>query len=250
MSDPAIRVEGLSKRYFIGMPDARTATLREALAGVMTLRRSARIVPQEFWALQDLHFEVRRGEAVAIVGHNGAGKSTLLKVLSRITDPTGGRAVIRGRLSCLLDVGTGFHAELTGRENVFLNGAILGMTRRDIQRKFDDIVAFAEVERFLDTPVKRYSSGMYLRLAFAVAAHLEPDILIVDEVLGVGDAAYQEKCLERMARVTRDGATVVLVSHNLSTVARLCPRALLLDAGRIVLDGATDDVARRYLQAA
>ena len=252
MSTPAICVEGLSKKYTIGAADAHAITFREMLAEAMRapFQRSGRAPLEEFWALSDLRFDVRRGEAIGIIGRNGAGKSTLLKVLSRITDPTRGRAVIRGRLSCLLDVGTGFHPELNGRENIFLNGAILGMSRRDIRSKFDAIVSFAEVAQFLETPVKRYSSGMYVRLAFAVAAHMEPDILVVDEVLAVGDAAFQKKCLERMAGVVRDGTTLVLVSHNMAAVAEVCSRALLLDRGRIVMDGETAEVSRRYLEAA
>ncbi|MGQ0586153.1 MAG: ABC transporter ATP-binding protein, partial [Gammaproteobacteria bacterium] len=207
MSSPAIRVEGLAKKYAIGAGAAHLDTFREALARALSapFHKPDPTPPAEFWALRDVHFEVQRGEAVGVVGRNGAGKSTLLKVLSRITEPTRGRAMLHGRLACLLDVGTGFHPDLTGRENVFLNGAILGMSRRDIQRKFDAIVAFAEVAPFLETPVKRYSSGMYLRLAFAVAAHLEPDILVIDEILAAGDAAFQKRCLDRIAGVARSG---------------------------------------------
>ena len=195
---------------------------------------------EEFWALKDVSFEVKQGEVLGIIGRNGAGKSTLLKILSRITEPTEGRVVIRGRVASLLEVGTGFHPELTGRENIFLNGAILGMTQREIRRKFDEIVAFAEVEKFLDTPVKRYSSGMYVRLAFAVAAHLEPEILVVDEVLAVGDAEFQKKCLGKMDEVSRrQGRTVLFVSHNMDAVLRLCSRAILLESGTV---RATDDV--------
>lgn len=201
---------------------------------------------ESFWALQDVSFEINAGERVGIIGRNGAGKSTLLKVLSRIVDPTTGRIQIRGRVSSLLEVGTGFHPELTGRENVFLNGAILGMTRKEIARKFDEIVDFAEVERFLDTPVKHYSSGMYVRLAFAVAAHLEPEILIVDEVLAVGDAQFQKKCLGKMESVGEEGRTVIFVSHSMPTVTSLCRRAILLDRGRIVEDGAVSNVISKY----
>ena len=201
---------------------------------------------EEFWALRDVAFEVERGEVVGVIGRNGAGKSTLLKILSRITEPTEGRVEIRGRVASLLEVGTGFHPELTGRENIYLNGAILGMTRAEIRRKFDEIVAFAEVERFLDTPVKRYSSGMYVRLAFAVAAHLEPEILIVDEVLAVGDAEFQKKCLGKMGEVAGEGRTVLFVSHNMASVASLCKKGILLDRGRIIVDSSVADVLSHY----
>src|SRR5579883_1230515 len=229
MSDVVIRVENLSKSYLVGhfAREQRNAVLRDVIArGTASLARKAvdlvrgrQIVQgdkvEEFWALKDVSLDVKQGEVLGIIGRNGAGKSTLLKILSRITDPTAGRIVIRGRVASLLEVGTGFHPELTGRENIFLNGAILGMTQREIRRKFDEIVAFAEVDKFLDTPVKRYSSGMYVRLAFAVAAHLEPEILIVDEVLAVGDAEFQKKCLGKMRDVaTREGRTVLFVSHN------------------------------------
>ena len=205
---------------------------------------------EEFWALRDVTFEVRRGEVLGIIGRNGAGKSTLLKILSRITEPSEGRVTITGRVASLLEVGTGFHLELTGRENIFLNGAILGMTRAEIRRKFDEIVAFAEVERFLDTPVKRYSSGMYVRLAFAVAAHLEPEILVVDEVLAVGDAEFQNKCLGKMDQVTRrDGRTVLFVSHNMAAITQLCGRAIWLEAGRIIEAGAAHQLVSDFLGA-
>src|SRR6202011_3565898 len=204
---------------------------------------------KDFWALKDVSLEVKRGEVVGIIGRNGAGKSTLLKILSRITDPTKGRIEIRGRVASLLEVGTGFHQELTGRENIFLNGAILGMTRAEIKRKFDEIVAFAEVEEFLDTPVKRYSSGMYVRLAFAVAAHLDPEILVIDEVLAVGDAEFQKKCLGKMAEVAKGGRTVLFVSHNMGAVTRLCSRAILLSAGRLEMAGDTAAVAGRYMSS-
>jgi len=210
-------------------------------------RRAPTTDEDAFWALRDVSFDVPHGEALGLIGGNGAGKSTLLKLLTRITAPTTGRATIQGRVGSLLEVGTGFHPDLTGRENVFLNGAILGMHREEVVRKFDEIVAFAEVERFIDTPVKRYSSGMYLRLAFAVAAHLEPEVLLVDEVLAVGDAAFQAKCLGKMSDVTAEGRTVVFVSHNLDAIQRLCPRAVLLDGGRVVDAGRSDEVVRGYL---
>jgi lipopolysaccharide transport system ATP-binding protein len=201
------------------------------------------------WALRDVSFDVKPGEVVGIIGRNGAGKSTLLKILSRITEPTEGRAIVRGRMASLLEVGTGFHPELSGRENIYLNGAILGMGRREIDRKFDDIVAFSEIERFLETPVKRYSSGMYVRLAFAVAAHLEPEILIVDEVLAVGDAAFQKKCLNKMQDVGQHGRTVLFVSHNMPAVTRLCPRAVLINEGSVLEDGPSAEVVSHYLRA-
>nr|MDQ3332387.1 ABC transporter ATP-binding protein [Planctomycetota bacterium] len=210
-------------------------------------RPSDRIARKEFWALKDLSFEIGSGEVVGVIGRNGAGKSTLLKLLSRITEPTEGRIELCGRVASLLEVGTGFHPELTGRENIFLNGALLGMTRAEIRAKFDAIVAFAEVEQFLDTPVKRYSSGMYVRLAFAVAAHLDPEILIIDEVLAVGDAAFQKKCLGRMDEIARGGRTVLFVSHQMGTVAQLCSRCLYLEQGRLAADGPTEDVIPRYL---
>src|SRR3989442_790376 len=200
-----------------------------------------------FWALRDVSFEVRQGEALGVIGRNGAGKSTLLKILSRITEPTAGSVTLHGRVGSLLEIGTGFHSELTGRENIFLNGAVLGMRRAEIQRKFDEIVAFAEVERFLDTPVKHYSTGMYLRLAFAVAAHLEPEILLVDEVLAVGDAAFQKKCLGKMGDITEKGRTVIFVSHNMGAVASLCQTGLVLDAGRIRFAGPFTEAAQPYL---
>jgi lipopolysaccharide transport system ATP-binding protein len=246
MSDFAIRAEGLGKQYEIGVLRRGGSTLREALAG--RFRGPGRGRTETIWALREVGFEVRRGETIGLVGSNGAGKSTLLKVLSRITEPTVGDAWIRGRVGSLLEVGTGFHPELSGRENVFLNGAILGMPRAEIERKFDEIVAFSEVEKFIDTPVKRYSSGMYLRLAFAVAAHLEPDILIVDEVLAVGDAAFQKKCLGKMGDVAREGRTVVFVSHNMTAVQGLCERALWLRDGRVAADGPAGEVVSAYLR--
>lgn len=256
MSYPAIRVESLSKRYRIGAAQERHRTFREAIsdAAAAPLRRlkTAEGTPRgerSIWALKGVSFDVAPGEVIGIIGRNGAGKSTLLKLLSRITKPTSGRAEIRGRVASLLKVGTGFHSELTGRENICLNGAILGMTRREIMRKFDEIVAFAEVEKFIDTPVKRYSSGMYLRLAFAVAAHLEPEILVVDEVLAVGDAEFQKKCLGRMEDVARAGRTVLFVSHNMPAVEGLCTRGVCLDAGSIRFIGSASDAVSAYLKA-
>ncbi len=243
MGDVAIRVDGLGKRYTLGGPRERYGTLRDqigragaSLRGLLRRRQRADARPP-FWALKDVSFEVKRGEAVGIIGRNGAGKSTLLKILSRITEPTEGGADLYGRVGSLLEVGTGFHPELTGRENIYLNGAILGMRRAEIVRQFDAIVAFAEVEKFVDTPVKHYSSGMYTRLAFAVAAHLEPDILIVDEVLAVGDAEFQKKCLGKMEEVAGRGRTVLFVSHNMTAVLKLCARAVILKDGRKVFDG-------------
>jgi lipopolysaccharide transport system ATP-binding protein len=258
MGELAIRVEGLGKRYRIGAGRPRYRTLRDSvwdvasspLRGLRSVLRGGspdgRAVGT-FWALKGVSFEVHPGEVVGIIGRNGAGKSTLLKVLAQITEPTEGLADIHGRVGSLLEVGTGFHGELTGRENVYLNGAILGMKRAEIARKFDEIVAFAEVERFIDTPVKHYSSGMHMRLAFAVAAHLEPQILIVDEVLAVGDAAFQERCLNKMGQVGRAGRTVLFVSHNMYAVSRLTRRALLVEAGRVVADGETSAVVKKYL---
>ncbi|MEO6525572.1 MAG: ABC transporter ATP-binding protein [Gemmatimonadaceae bacterium] len=250
-----IRATTLGKRYELGRGRAirKDRTLRESLmegAGEMVrgLRAgAARVEEREFWALRDVSFEIAHGEAVGVIGGNGAGKSTLLKLLSRVTAPTTGRCEIRGRVGSLLEVGTGFHPDLTGRENVFLNGAILGMRQREIARKFDEIVAFAEVEQFIDTQVKRYSSGMYLRLAFSVAAHLEPEVLLVDEVLAVGDAAFQKKCLGKMGDVAAAGRTVLFVSHNMDAVQRLCARAMLVDRGRIAADGDSRDITARYV---
>jgi lipopolysaccharide transport system ATP-binding protein len=254
MSQYAISVHNLSKQYRIGGARAPYGTLRDTLAAAVRAParwlRGGRAAEQSFWALRDVSFDVRPGEAVGIVGRNGAGKSTLLKILSRITPPTAGHADLRGRVGTLLEVGTGFHPELTGRENVFLNGAILGMGRAEIARRFDAIVAFAEVERFIDTPVKHYSSGMYLRLAFAVAAHLEPEILIVDEVLAVGDAAFQRKCLGKMGDVAGEGRTVLFVSHDVAAVGALCQRTLLIDGGRLLRSGPTSEVLSYYLDSA
>jgi len=261
MSEIVIRSEGLGKSYFIGHEGSREkyTTLRDVIA------RQARQVWQssrrawrgqaviagrdieEFWALRDVSFEIKQGEVVGIIGRNGAGKSTVLKILSRITEPTEGRVTLRGRVASLLEVGTGFHPELTGRENIFLNGAILGMTRAEIKRKFDEIVAFAEADKFLDTPVKRYSSGMNIRLAFSVAAHLEPEILLVDEVLAVGDAQFQKKCLGKMRAVASSGRTVLFVSHNMAAVDALCSRGIVLQSGDVLCDCSIRDAVSHYL---
>jgi lipopolysaccharide transport system ATP-binding protein len=256
-AEPVIRVEGLSKVYRIvpGRTSGR-AGLRESLSAAgeafwSRLRHGAvgeRAKEVEFWALRDVSFEVAQGEIVGIIGRNGAGKSTLLKILSRITEPTSGRATLEGRVASLLEVGTGFQQDLTGRENVFLNGAILGMRRAEILKKFDEIVAFSEVEQFIDTPVKRYSSGMYMRLAFAVAAHLEPEILVVDEVLAVGDAQFQKKCLGKMKDVSGQGRTVLFVSHNMEAILKLCSHALLLASGSVVSVGDVNKVVASYLE--
>ncbi|OWK43956.1 ABC transporter ATP-binding protein [Fimbriiglobus ruber] len=263
MSDIAISVEGVSKQYRRGIPignDRMTEVLSNLGRGLVSgprrwLARSRRpepCVPAEasadFWALKDVSFDVRRGEVVGIIGRNGAGKSTLLKILSRITEPTAGRFGVRGRVGSLLEVGTGFHQELTGRENIFLNGTVLGMSRREVLKKFDEIVAFSEIEAFLDTPAKRYSSGMYVRLAFAVAAHLEPEILIVDEVLAVGDARFQKKCLGRLGEIAAGGRTVLFVSHNTPAVLTLCHRAVWLSDGRVLGSGEAKDVVSEYLE--
>lgn len=267
-SDVVIRVEGLGKKYALHHEKAerhtalRDVVARQARAAGLLLnpftlagqlrkaqREAAESGEEEFWALKDVSFEIRRGERVGIIGRNGAGKSTLLKILSRITEPTTGRVEIRGRVASLLEVGTGFHPELTGRENIYLNGAILGMTRREIRSKFDEIVDFAEVEKFLDTPVKRYSSGMYVRLAFAVAAHLEPEILVVDEVLAVGDASFQKKCLGKMEDVSLGSErTVLFVSHNMEAISRLCPRTVYFQQGGISFDGDTAQSVKSYFQ--
>jgi lipopolysaccharide transport system ATP-binding protein len=250
MSDIAIRVDNLSKQYRIGVA-ARHDTLRDQLAhGMQSLfsgeaRRKASAI-RTFWALEDVSFEITRGEVFGIIGHNGAGKSTLLKILSRITEPTAGSADLYGRVSSLLEVGTGFHPELTGRENIYLNAAMLGMRRMEIARRFDEIIEFSGIGEFLDTPVKRYSSGMYVRLAFSVAAHLEPEILIVDEVLAVGDSSFQQKCLGKMEQVSRGGRTVLIVSHNLPIIENLCQRALLLSKGRIAQLGEAAKVVETY----
>jgi len=250
---PIIKVQGLGKQYRIGSDGSAYSTLREALVNRLrspmsgAQRRNSE--DQKIWALRDVSFEVNPGEVVGIIGRNGAGKSTLLKILSRVTEPTAGRVELHGRVGSLLEVGTGFHPELSGRENIYLNGAVLGMSRAEITRKFDDIVAFSEVGKFIDTPVKRYSSGMYVRLAFAVAAYLEPEILLVDEVLAVGDAGFQRKCLDRMKDVGRRGRTVLFVSHNMPAVTRLCDRTILLDEGTIVQDDLSHKVVGSYLKS-
>lgn len=263
-NDVVIRAEGLGKKYVIGHESERERqttfrdvierTARNLARTTVDMARGRAIVSgdtmEEFWALRDVNFEIKRGEVVGIIGRNGAGKSTLLKILSRITEPSQGRVEIKGRVASLLEVGTGFHPELTGRENIYLNGAILGMTGVEIRRKFDEIVAFAEVEKFLDTPVKRYSSGMYVRLAFAVAAHLEPEILIIDEVLAVGDAEFQKKCLGKMQDVAGQGRTVLFVSHNLGAIRQLCGRAIRFEKGIVVSNDHVGEVVDRYLVSA
>jgi lipopolysaccharide transport system ATP-binding protein len=260
-NDIVIRAEGLGKSYLIGHQAEREryTALRDVIArsargfvrSAADMIRGRQLVAgddvEEFWALKGISFEIKRGDAVAIIGRNGAGKSTLLKILSRITEPTEGRVEIKGRVASLLEVGTGFHPELTGRENIYLNGAILGMTRAETKRKFDEIVAFAEVEKFIDTPVKRYSSGMYVRLAFAVAAHLEPEILVVDEVLAVGDAEFQKKCLGKMGDVVGSGRTVLFVSHNMVAARKLCESGILLDNGKVTAATKVEDCIDRYL---
>ncbi len=261
MPENAITVESISKRYRIGERQEASDTLGGAitdfvgrpLRNLRRLRRlsrfaeNGRAAADVIWAVKDVSFEVGRGDVVGLIGRNGAGKSTLLKILSRITEPTSGRVVTSGRVASLLEVGTGFHMELTGRENIYLNGTVLGMKRREVERKFEEIVDFSGVEKFIDTPVKRYSSGMVVRLAFAVAAHLEPDILLVDEVLAVGDVAFQQKCLDKMRSVTREGRTILFVSHNMSAIQSLCERTIVVDAGEIVADGATDKSIAIYL---
>lgn len=258
-----IKVENLSKRYLLGhQQQDKYLTLRDSMAqaarnvGKRLLHpfRASSGQPmvggdnvEEFWALKGVSFEIKQGDRVGIIGRNGAGKSTLLKILSRITEPTSGRVGIKGRVASLLEVGTGFHPELTGRENIFLNGAVLGMSKAEIKKKFDEIVAFAEVEKFLDTPVKRYSSGMYVRLAFAVAAHLEPEVLIVDEVLAVGDAQFQKKCLGKMEAVGREGRTVLFVSHNMEAVRKICNKGVLLNSGQVLLSGSAGEALQKYM---
>lgn len=260
MSDTIIRVENLGKKYIIGhkKPERYTA-LRDVIAngtkslGRKLLKPFVKKIPnpsvEDFWALKDVCFEIKRGDRVGIIGRNGAGKSTLLKILSRITEPTTGRITIKGRVASLLEVGTGFHPELTGRENIYLNGAILGMSKAEIKRKFDEIVAFSEVEKFLDTPVKHYSSGMYVRLAFAVAAHLEPEILVVDEVLAVGDMVFQQKCLGKMEEVAKQGRTVLFVSHNMAAITNLCRSCIFLDKGQIIFTGSANEVVSKYFNS-
>ena len=264
MSDPIIKVDQLGKRYLVGHQSEREQyqSLRDTIvrSGKSFLRKATDMMKgnqilhgdevEEFWALKDISFDVAEGEVLGIIGHNGAGKSTLLKVLSRITEPTEGRITLNGRVASLLEVGTGFHPELTGRENIFLNGAILGMTKKEIRLKFDEIVDFAGVEKFLDTPVKRYSSGMYVRLAFAVAAHLEPEILIVDEVLAVGDASFQKKCLGKMKSISKEGGrTVLFVSHNLSVIQTICQRCIVLKGGQIDTIGPSQESVAKYLES-
>jgi len=260
MSDTVIRVENLSKKYVLGhQRDGSSSykSLRESMSDGAKLLGKRLLKPsgkgtiktdqEEFWALKDVSFEIKQGDKIGIIGRNGAGKSTLLKILSRITEPTSGSIRIKGRVASLLEVGTGFHPELTGRENIYLNGAILGMSKLEIQRKFDEIVAFAEVEKFLDTPVKRYSSGMYVRLAFAVAAHLEPEILIIDEVLAVGDISFQDKCLGKMEDVSSTGKTVIFVSHSMDSIRRLCSSGIFLCLGRVQAIGSMESVVEQYL---
>ncbi len=263
MDNQIIKVNDLSKCYRIGVKEQGYKTFREAImdfitAPVRNLTRLQRMTKfrdntslndeeDVIWALKNVSFEVNRGEVLGIIGRNGAGKSTLLKILSRITEPTGGSVELHGRVSSLLEVGTGFHSELTGRENIFLNGTILGMRKREIEEKFDEIVSFSEIGKFMDTPVKRYSSGMYVRLAFAVAAHLEPEVLLVDEVLAVGDIPFQKKCLGKMSNIARGGRTVLFVSHNMEAIKKLCGRAILLHQGKIVMEGAPDEVINKYL---
>jgi lipopolysaccharide transport system ATP-binding protein len=259
MSDVAIRIDGLSKKYLIGGKQKQYDRLGDQLVETILspFRRAGNLMRgntsaaselnQEYWALRDISVEIKHGEIVGIIGHNGAGKSTLLKILSRITEPTMGYADVFGRVGSLLEVGTGFHPELTGRENVYLNGSILGMRRAEIDRKFDEIVDFAEIEQFIDTPVKHYSSGMYVRLAFSVAAHLEPEILLIDEVLAVGDVGFQKKSLGKMENISQQGRTVIFVSHNMNALQRLCPRSLLLDHGRLVAQDTTNKVIEQYL---
>jgi lipopolysaccharide transport system ATP-binding protein len=271
MSEPIISVDRLGKRYRLSHQGERQryVTLRDVIAhrlsapfralngrvqkseinGEASALRPEASGTEDFWALKDVSFEIKQGEVLGIIGRNGAGKSTLLKILSRITEPTEGSVRINARVASLLEVGTGFHPELTGRENIFLNGAVLGMHRAEIKKKFDEIVAFAEVEKFLDTPVKRYSSGMYVRLAFAVAAHLEPEVLIVDEVLAVGDAEFQKKCLGKMGEVAKGGRTILFVSHNMAAVARLCQRGILLDRGRVVAQGTAESIVNDYFHS-
>lgn len=259
METPIIEVKNIGKRYKINHEQGGYISLRDVIAGIMRrpfsfMRAKAQQAAgvgtkEEFWALRDVNFTVNKGEVVGIIGANGAGKSTILKVLSRITPPTEGEIKIRGRVGSLLEVGTGFHAELTGRENIFFNGAILGMKRSEIVERFDDIVAFSGVEKFLDTPVKHYSSGMYVRLAFSVAAHMNPDVLIVDEVLAVGDAEFQKKCLGKIDQIrSESGRTILFVSHNMDAIRAVCTRAVLLKGGRVVADGSVEEITQKYLE--
>jgi lipopolysaccharide transport system ATP-binding protein len=261
MSDIAIRLEKIGKKYYIGKTHTQYRTLRDTLMNVLTtpFHRAAKLLrghasgaaelDETIWALKDVSLEIRKGEAIGIIGHNGAGKSTLLKILSRITEPTEGIAEIHGRVGSLLEVGTGFHPELTGRENIYLNGAILGMKRVEIAKKFDEIVDFAEIPKFIDTPVKHYSSGMFLRLAFAVAAHLETEVVFVDEVLAVGDARFQKRCINKMQDLGKEGRTVLFVSHNIPAITRLCKRTILIEEGHILQDGSSQKVVSAYLRS-
>jgi homopolymeric O-antigen transport system ATP-binding protein len=251
MGNTVIRAEKLGKRYEIGPLNSSPDTIRDSIASLLTapFRKGKENGRTSFWALKDATFEVNRGDVVGIIGRNGAGKSTLLKILSRITEPTEGAAEILGRVGSLMEVGTGFHPELSGRDNIYLNGAILGMTRAEISRKFEEIIAFSEVEKFLDTPVKHYSSGMYVRLAFAVAAHLEPEILLVDEVLAVGDAAFQRKCLGKLSDVAGEGRTILFVSHNLTAVQNLCNKAYFLESGKLAASGSVREAIQNYLES-
>jgi homopolymeric O-antigen transport system ATP-binding protein len=250
MSATAIELDGVSKRFLLGERLGGYVTLREVLASAVRRRRGEETDPDELWALRDVSFDVGAGETLGVIGPNGAGKTTLLKILSRITEPTLGVSRTRGRAGALLDVGTGFHPELTGHENIYLNAAILGMSRKDVRRRYDEIVDFSGLERFLDTPIKRYSWGMYLRLAFAVAAHVEPEIVIVDEVLAVGDARFREKCLGKMSEFGREGRTVVFVSHDLGSITQVCRRAVWLDGGRVQADGPSEEIVQRYVRGA
>ncbi len=261
MKQPAIRVVDVGKEYHIGLQRTGRRTLRESIVDAVTgpIRRTAKLLRGQatsaadldasYWALRDVSFDISHGDVVGVIGRNGAGKSTLLKILSQITEPTQGYVEIRGRVGSLLEVGTGFHQELSGRENIYLNGAILGMTKREIERKFDEIVSFAEIDKFLDTPVKHYSSGMYVRLAFSVAAHLEPEILLVDEVLSVGDVSFQKKCLGKMDQVRRSGRTILFVSHNMATIENLCPRTIVFREGKIAYIGPSKEAVKFYLQS-
>ena len=253
MLEPAVQIRGIGKRYVLGEARSRYGSLRESLVAAarapLNLLKGSRRREEAIWALRGVSFEIRHGEVLGIIGRNGAGKSTLLKIISRITEPTEGEIDLYGHVGSLLEVGTGFHPELTGRENIFLSGTIMGMRRADIQHKFDDIVDFADVAKFLDTPIKRYSSGMYMRLAFAVAAHLEPDILVVDEVLAVGDANFQKKCLGKLEDLGSIGRSVVFVSHSMPNITRLCDRVVLLEKGTVIDDGPADRVTKRYLQS-
>jgi ABC-type polysaccharide/polyol phosphate transport system ATPase subunit len=245
-----VQVENVSKRYSLGRPLGGYTTLREVLAGRFGRLFGEAVQPDQIWALRDVSFALEEGDTLGIVGHNGAGKTTLLKILSRITHPTNGESRTRGRVGSLLDVGTGFHPELSGRENIYFNGSILGMKRREIDRRFDEIVDFAGLERFLDTPIKRFSWGMWLRLAFAVAAHVEPDVMLVDEVLAVGDVRFRERCLGKMSDLGREGRTVVFVSHDLGAIVQVCRRAIWIEQGRVRADGPSEEVVERYLRSA